>query len=469
MSDTSQGSTRHRADELRTRLQGRSMVQFTGRVVHAVGTSLRVSGLPVRIGQRCEIHDRVSDTLVLADVVGIQNGDAVLVPLGGLQGVAVDSTVRIVSESATVPVGEALCGRVIDGFGEVLDELGELASCRRVPLHAPAPNPLQRQRISERLTTGVRAIDTLMTVGVGQRLGIFAPAGVGKSTLLGMLAMHADAEIIVVGLIGERGREVREFLEDALSEDARRRAVICVATSDRPAMERVSAAITATAIAEGFRAEGKRVLLLMDSVTRYARAVREVGLAVGEPPVRQGFTPSVFAELPRLFERAGASAEGSITAFYTVLTDDDEGLDPVAEETRSILDGHIVLSRSIAEQNHFPAIDVLASLSRLARQLVSSQEQDAAGQLRKLLSKYRDIEFLLQVGEYQKGSDALADEAIARHAAIQQFLQQSPEAAMSSDESTVLLFKALGMGNAATPASAGDAALKPVPARGGAS
>ena len=453
--------TRHRAHELRTRLQGRSMVQFTGRVVHAVGTSLRVSGLPVRIGQRCEIHDRISDTLVLADVVGINNGDAVLVPLGGLQGVAVESTVRIVSESATVPVGEALYGRVIDGFGQVLDDLGELPPCKRVPLHAAAPNPLHRQRIRERLTTGVRTIDTLMTVGVGQRLGIFAPAGVGKSTLLGMLAMHAEAEVIVVGLIGERGREVREFLEDALSEEARSRAVICVATSDRPAMERVNAAITATAVAEGFRDEGKRVLLLMDSVTRYARAVREVGLAVGEPPVRQGFTPSVFAELPRLFERAGTSSKGSITAFYTVLTDDDDGLDPVAEETRSILDGHIVLSRSIAEQNRFPAIDVLASLSRLARQLVTADEQEAAGQLRKLLAKYRDIEFLLQVGEYEKGSDALADEAIARHDAILNFLQQTPEARMSADESMVLLFKVLGMSPGIGPGSnsASDVAI----------
>ncbi|ASJ70505.1 FliI/YscN family ATPase [Granulosicoccus antarcticus] len=434
--------------ELSARLQGRSMVQYTGRVVHAVGTSLRVSGLPVRIGQRCEVHDRISNTVVLADVVGINNGDAVLVPLGGLQGVAVESTVRIVSEQATVPAGEALLGRVIDGFGQVLDDLGDLPPGPRVTLHRAAPNPLHRRRVQDRLTTGVRSIDTLMTVGIGQRIGIFAPAGVGKSTLLGMLAMHADADVIVVGLIGERGREVLEFLEDALSEDARSRAVIVVATSDRPAMERVNAAITATAIAEGFRDKGQHVLLLMDSVTRFARAVREVGLAVGEPPVRQGFTPSVFAELPRLFERAGNNAEGSITAFYTVLTDDDDGLDPVAEETRSILDGHIVLSRSIAEQNQFPAIDVLASLSRLARHLTSEQEQLAAGQLRTLLAKYRDIEFLLQVGEYKAGSDALADKAIARQVAIKEFLQQAPEAGMSSDESTVLLFKALAMDNA---------------------
>lgn len=429
------------AVDFRARLQGQSTVQFTGRVVQAIGTSLRVSGLPVRIGQRCEVHDKLTNTVVPADVVGINNGDAVLVPLGGIQGVAVDSTVRIVAEIATVPVGDALLGRVIDGFGQVLDDQGELPACRRVPLHAASPNPLTRQRINQRLSTGVRAIDSLMSVGVGQRLGIFAPAGVGKSTLLGMLAMHADAQVIVVGLIGERGREVREFLEDALSEQARERTVIVVATSDRPAMERVNAAITATAIAEGFRDSGKRVLLLMDSVTRYARAVREVGLAVGEPPVRQGFPPSVFAELPRLFERAGNNAEGSITAFYTVLTDDDEGLDPVAEETRSILDGHIVLSRQIAEKNQFPAINVLASLSRLARQLTNDREQQAAGLVRSLLAKYKEIEFLLQVGEYKAGSDALADTAIARHEAILQFLQQTPEDGMNADESMVLLLK----------------------------
>jgi len=436
------------AEQYRKRLQGSSTVQYTGRVVRAVGTSLQVSGLPVRIGQRCEIHDRVTATCVLADVVGIDDGDAVLVPLGGIQGVAVDSTVHIVSEQVTVPVGEGLCGRVVDGFANPLDNLGPVQDCIQAPLDAEAPNPLERQRIEQRLTTGVKCIDALLTVGIGQRLGIFAPAGVGKSTLLGMLAMNAQADVIVVGLIGERGREVREFLEDALSEKARKRSVIVVATSDRPAMERVNAAITATAIAEGFRDAGKRVLLLVDSVTRYARAVREVGLAVGEPPVRQGFTPSVFAELPRLFERAGNNAHGSITAFYTVLTDDDEGLDPIAEETRSILDGHIVLSRAIAEQNQFPAIDVLASLSRLARQLCSQHEQEAANQLRTLLAKYRDIEFLLQVGEYKQGSDALADESIARHSAIAEFLKQSPEEGLSEAESTVKLMAAVNMGKA---------------------
>jgi len=303
---------------------------------------------------------------------------------------------------------------------------------------------LQRARIESSLSTGVKVIDALITVGIGQRLGIFAPAGVGKSTLLGMLATHADADIIVVGLIGERGREVREFLEDALGADARNRSVIVVATSDKPAMERINAAVTATAIAEGFRDQGKRVLLLMDSVTRYARAVREVGLAVGEPPVRQGFPPSVFAELPRLFERAGTGERGSITAFYTVLTDDDDGLDPVAEETRSILDGHIVLSRKIAEQNRFPAIDVLASLSRLFRQIAQDEHQSTAARFRQLLAKYRDIEFLLQVGEYKKGSDALADDAIALQPRIDQFLRQKPENSVGFEQALAQLAEASG-------------------------
>lgn len=435
---------RSRGGELRARLQGRSSLVHTGRVVRAVGTSLRVSGLPARIGQRCEVHDPISDTRVMADVVGIEQGHAVLVPLGPIQGIAVASNVRVLAEQASVPVGDALLGRVLDGFAAPLDGGPVPEVSQRVPLYAQAPNPLQRARIRHSLKTGVKVIDTLISVGVGQRLGIFAPAGVGKSTLLGMLATHADAEIIVVGLIGERGREVREFLEDALGAEARTRSVVIVATSDKPAMERINAAVTATAIAEGFRDQGRRVLLLMDSVTRYARAVREVGLAIGEPPVRQGFPPSVFAELPRLFERAGNGEHGSITAFYTVLTDDDDGLDPVAEETRSILDGHIVLSRKIAEQNRFPAVDVLSSLSRLFRQITPDAQQEDAGRLRQLLAKYRDIEFLLQVGEYKSGSDALADDAIKLQPMIDQFLRQRPEETLHFDQALEQLSAAIG-------------------------
>ncbi|MEE9320670.1 MAG: FliI/YscN family ATPase [Granulosicoccus sp.] len=420
------------------RLRGQSTVRYVGRVVRAVGTAIRVSGLPVHIGQQCEVYERSSGARVLANVVGIEQGEAILVPLGGLVGVAVDSEVRVVADGANVPVSEALHGRVLDGFGLPLDKGGDLPrSSRIMPLQADAPNPLERSPINTSLPTGIKVIDTLLTVGVGQRLGVYAPAGVGKSTFLGMLAAHAKVDVVVMGLIGERGREVREFLEDTLTPEIRARSVVVVATSDRSSMERISAANTATAIAEGFRADGKQVLLLIDSVTRYARAVRETGLAVGEPPVRQGFTPSVFADLPKLFERCGATDAGSITAFYTLLLEEDGVFDVISEESRSLLDGHIVLSRQLAESGHFPAVDVLASLSRLYGKLASEPQQAVSQRVRKLLSKHRDVEFLLQVGEYQAGSDKIADEAIAKKDAIDKFLKQSldevvdPEQALS--------------------------------------
>jgi len=337
---------------VRQRLQGHRTVRHTGRVVRAVGTSLRVTGLPVCIGQRCEVRDSRGELCVTGEVVGFDQHEAILFPLGAIRGIALDADVHIATQQATVGISAALMGRVLDGFGEPLDDKPLPEAKRQSPLVTAAPNPLQRQRIEKPLETGVKVIDSLLTLGHGQRVGVFASAGAGKSTLLGMLAGAADIDVIVVGLIGERGREVREFLEDTLDDAKRARAVIVVATSDRPAMERINAAYTATAIAEGFRDEGKRVLLLMDSVTRYARAIREVGLAAGEPAVRHGFTPSVFAELPRLFERAGNADSGSITAFFTVLTDDDDATDPIAEETRSILDGNIVLSRKLGEKGH---------------------------------------------------------------------------------------------------------------------
>ena len=398
-----------------------------GRVVRAFGTTIRVSGVRAKIGQQCVITSHDNNHRVVADVVGLAEGQAILLPLGSLQGIAVDSEVVVLKEQSAVPFGNELLGRVIDGLGQPLDGTALPAGMQQQPLHADAPGPLERKPIDEPFSTGVRAIDTLLTMGVGQRTGVFALAGGGKSVLLSMLAKQSNADVIVIGLIGERGREVREFIEHNLGAEGMKRSVVVAATSDRPAMERVRAAHVTTAIAEGFRSQGKRVLLLMDSVTRFARALREIGLSIGEPAVRRGYPPTVFAELPKLFERSGNDKHGSITAFYTVLIEDEDGNDPIGEEVRSILDGHIILSRKLGQAGHYPAIDVLSSASRLFSQISSRQHQDSAIKLRSLLAKYNEIEFLVQVGEYEKGSDALADEAIQKLAAINQLLQQRPD------------------------------------------
>jgi type III secretion protein N (ATPase) len=416
-------------ERLKADLRKARPLQQKGRVIQAFGTTVRVTGIHARIGQQCLISDRAGNHGVLADVVGLAEHQAILLPLGNLQGIAVDSEVEVLEDSSTVAGGEALLGRVVDCLGKPLDHSGLPADTRQQPLYVDAPDPLSRQPITEQFSTGVRAIDSLLTMGVGQRAGIFAMAGGGKSTLLSMLAKQSQSDVIVIALIGERGREVREFIEHQLGEEGMRRAVVVVSTSDRPAMERVRAAYAATAIAEGFRDQGKRVLFLMDSVTRFARALREIGLAVGEPAVRRGYPPSVFAELPKLFERTGNNAVGSITAFYTVLTEDDDGNDPIAEEVRSILDGHIILTRKLGQAGHYPAIDVLESTSRIANQITTAEQQHAARHIRALLAKHAEIEFLIQVGEYQTGSDTLADEAINKLESIRQLLRQHPEEA----------------------------------------
>ena len=390
---------------LRTLQATRTVAEF-GRVVQAGGTVLRATGLRARIGQQCRILEpgaASSDAEPLhAEVIGFAGAEAILAPYGPLQGVAVGAAVQALAEEAQVPCGPALLGRVIDAFGRPMDErpLPAGPDLLHTPLHASAPSPLQRRGVDHPLATGVRAIDAALTVGEGQRVGIFAMAGGGKSTLLGMLARQARADVNVIALVGERGREVREFLDESLGEDGLARSVVVVSTSDRPALERVRAAYAATAIAEAFRREGKRVLLLVDSVTRFARGLRELGLSALEPPVRRGYPPSVFAELPKLFERAGNDAHGSITAFYTVLAEDDDNSDPVAEEVRSILDGHIVLSRQLAQAAHYPAIDVLGSASRVFTRVTGRDHRDAASQLRSLMARFNEVEFLLRVGEY---------------------------------------------------------------------
>ena len=404
-------------------------IERVGRVAEAYGTLIRATGLKASIGELCELRNPRGEGdasfRLSAEVVGVSKQLTLLTPLGALDGVSATTEVYASGRQAAVRVGAGLLGRILDAHGEPIDDLGPVGPTVDAPIYAASPNPLARSLIERPFSTGVRAIDTTMTAGEGQRIGIFAVAGGGKSTLLGMLARGGDAEVNVIVLVGERGREVNEFIHDNLGPEGLARSVIVVATSDRPALERSRAAWVGTAIAEHFRDQGKRVLLLVDSVTRFARALRDVGLAVGEPPARRGFPPSVFSALPRLFERAGNNDKGSITAFYTVLAEDEDGGDPIVEEVRSILDGHIVLSRKLAAAYHYPAIDVLVSLSRTMPRVVDQAQLRAAGQLRKLLAKYQDIELLIQLGEYKRGTDPDADAAIEKIGAIRKLLQQS--------------------------------------------
>jgi len=411
-----------------------SPVKRVGRVVEAYGTLIRATGVQASIGEVCELS--APNAQLLAEVVGVARNQTLLTPLGPLEGLSAQTDVVAIGRKATVRAGDELLGRILDPLGEAMDGKGSIEGGIAVPVYRESPNPLERQLIDKPLASGVRAIDAALTVGEGQRVGIFALAGGGKSTLLGMLARGAVADVNVIVLVGERGREVNEFIHDNLGEEGLKRSVLIVATSDRPALERSRAAYTATAIAEHFRDRGKRVLLLMDSVTRFARALRDVGLAVGEPPTRRGYPPSVFSALPRLFERAGNNANGTITAFYTVLMEEDDGSDPIAEEVRSILDGHIILSSKLAAAYHYPAIDVLRSASRVMPRVVSQEHLRGASLLRKYLAKYNDIELLLQLGEYKRGADADADFAIEHIAAMRGLLRQPPNALSRFDEAT---------------------------------
>ncbi|SOB86438.1 ATP synthase in type III secretion protein N [Sphingomonas guangdongensis] len=399
------------------------LTEQRGRLVGAVGTTIRARGLRGRIGDTVEIVDAERGTPLMAEIVGLADGELLLTPLGELRGLSPTAEVVLRPSNSLVPIGPALLGRVVDAHCRPLDGRGAIARDQVRALDARAPDPMTRAPVDQVLETGVRAIDGLLTLGRGQRVGVFAGAGGGKSTLLAMLARQTRADAIVIALIGERGREVREFVEEVLGPEGLARSTIVVATSDRPAMERVRAAQVATAIAEGLRDQGRHVLLLMDSVTRYARALREIGLAAGEPAVRRGFPPSVFAELPRLFERAGNGVVGGITGIYTVLLEEEDG-DPIGEEVRSLLDGHIHLSRALGARGHYPAVDIGGSLSRLFPTLASATQAQAARRVRAMLAKLADIELLLQLGEYRAGQDRLADVAIAQREAIDSFLRQ---------------------------------------------
>lgn len=401
-------------------------VALAGRVVEARGTLVRVAGIDAQVGELCELL--LADGRVqLAEVTGLVDECLLLMPHGDLDGLSLAARVRPLRHGHRITVGDALLGRVLDGCGRPADRLGPLGSGPMVAVRGPAPGVLTRVPVAQVFHTGVRALDGLMTLGQGQRVGIFAPAGVGKSTLAGMLVRAADVDVCVVALVGERGREVGEFVAHTLGPDALRRTVVVAATSDSPAAERVNAGFVATTVAEAFRDQGLRVLLVMDSVTRFARALREIGLATGEPPTRRGFPPSVFAMLPRLMERAGNGTRGSMTAIYTVLVEGEGDDDPIAEEVRSILDGHIVLTHAVAQSGVYPAIDVLASLSRLMPAVTTPAQRAAAQRLRQLLARHREVELLLQVGEYRAGSDPVADEAIAKLPAIRAFLSQAPD------------------------------------------
>lgn len=386
-----------------------------GRVVRAVGTVVRAILPDATLGELCRLHERGRTAPLLAEVVGLDGDEAILAPLDDLRGLSAGAEVERTGDVLRVPVGDVLLGRVLDGLGRPLDlaSRGPLGATTSRPVNAAPPPALDRRLIERALPLGVRAIDGFLTCGEGQRMGIYGEPGGGKSTLLASLVRGASVDTVVVALIGERGREVREFIERQLDDEARARTVFVVATSDRPAVERLKASYTATTIAEAFRDRGQRVLLVMDSVTRFARALREIGLAAGEPPTRRGFPPSVMAELPRLMERAGPAATGSITAFYTVLVEGDGTGDPVAEETRAILDGHIVLSPSLAGAGHYPAIDILASRSRVMDAVTAPQQRRDAAHLRDMLHRFNELEFLVQVGEYRAGADPRSDAALA--------------------------------------------------------
>ncbi len=401
----------------------------TGRLLH-VGATLIKAYLPgVFMGEMCCLLPEGG----LAEVVGIDGSTAQLSPFASTAGLHYGQQVRSLGRRHRVPVGEDLLGRVLDGMGLPLDD-GPAPQGPWRDYDAPPPSALLRRMIDKPMFTGIRAIDGLLTCGEGQRVGIFAAAGVGKSTLMSMLCRSPDSDINVLVLIGERGREVREFIEKTLEEETRRRCVIVVSTSDRPALERMRALSVATTIAEAFRDRGKRVMLFADSLTRYARAAREIALAGGEVAVSGSYPPGVFAALPRLLERAGRSTLGSITAFYTVLVESDDMNEPLADEVRSLLDGHIVLSRRLAEAAHFPAIDILASISRLMTMVAGSEHQMLANAIRTLLSTYRDVELLVRVGEFVRGEDALADLAVDRYSAICHFLQQQSNEPCDRDE-----------------------------------
>ncbi|WP_255575704.1 flagellar protein export ATPase FliI [Caproiciproducens faecalis] len=415
-------------------LQKLNPLTYMGKVKNIVGMMIETTGLKANVGDICIINNSNDDKTVMAEVIGFKNSNILLMAYGDIKGIGPGSLVRSTGNKLRVPVGDFLIGRTIDAAGRPIDGLGEFDIHQYYDVDSTYTNPLERPRISTQLTFGIKTIDGMLTIGKGQRMGIFAGSGVGKSTLMGMIAKNVKADVNVIALVGERGREVTEFIEKDLGKEGLARSVLVVATSDQPAMYRVKCATVATAIAEYFKDQGKDVLLMMDSLTRFAMAQREIGLAAGEPPIARGYTPSIYAELPKLLERSGNFKEGSITGIYTVLVEGDDTNEPISDTVRGIIDGHIVLTRSLAHKNHYPAIDVNASVSRLMNDIVTEEHKQAAAKIRNLLSVYYQNYDLISIGAYKPGMNPKLDEAVKKIDTINAFLCQRTDESFSFEE-----------------------------------
>ena len=431
--------------ELNNIINSAATIERIGTITEIIGLTIVADGPVSSIGDLCHITSPNIKDKILAEVVGFRKENILLMPLGSIEGLSAGAKVVNTGASMRVKVSENMLGRVLDGLGNPIDNKGEITADEYYPINAEIINPLDRKPIDEPLSLGVRAIDGLNTIGKGQRVGIFAGSGVGKSTTLAMIAKNTSADINVIALIGERGREVREFIENTMGAEGMKRSIVVCATSEQPALVKIKASFVACAIAEYFRDKGKDVLFMLDSVTRIALAQREVGLATGEPPATRGYTPSVFALMPKFLERAGANKYGTITGLYTVLVEGDDMNEPIADTARSILDGHIVLSRDLAHKNHYPAIDVLASISRVMNNIVSKEHKDAAGKVRNLLASYRKNEDLINIGAYVKGSDNMTDKAIEYIDKINEYLIQATDDKTNFDISKNRLMELAGL------------------------